>query len=83
MLESAAPQKPLSAPLYVWYGGQDPFIDAAWTKAGIQRACEMGGTISIDFDPNGGHNPAAAATVIDWITDRFAGKPAANDCKSG
>jgi pimeloyl-ACP methyl ester carboxylesterase len=79
----ALPQKPLSAPLYVWYGGQDPFIDAAWTEAGIQRACEMGGSITIDFDPNGGHNPSAAATVIDWITDRFAGKPAANDCKSG
>jgi hypothetical protein len=77
------PQKPLSAPLYVWYGGQDPFIDADWTKAGIQRACEMGGSITIDFDPNGGHNPVSGQTVLAWIADRFAGKPAANDCKSG
>jgi pimeloyl-ACP methyl ester carboxylesterase len=79
----AIPQKPLSAPLYVWYGGQDVFIDAAWTAAGIQRACELGGSITIDFDPNGGHNPATGQAVLDWITDRFAGKPAANDCKSG
>jgi pimeloyl-ACP methyl ester carboxylesterase len=79
----AIPQKPLSAPMYVWYGGQDPYIDAAWTKAAIQRACEMGGSITIDFDPNGGHNPATGATVLAWIADRFAGKPAANDCKSG
>jgi pimeloyl-ACP methyl ester carboxylesterase len=79
----ALPQKPLSTPLYVWYGGQDPFIDAEWTKAGIERACEMGGTITIDFDPNGGHNPPTGDTVIAWIADRFAGKPAADDCKSG
>lgn len=79
----ALPQKPLSAPLYVWYGGQDPFIDAEWTKAGIQKACDAGGTVTIDFDPNGGHNPPTADTVIAWIADRFAGKPAANDCKSG
>ncbi len=79
----AIPQKPLSAPLYVWYGGQDPYIDAAWTEAGIQRACETGGTITVDFDPNGGHNPATGNTVLAWISDRFAGKPATNDCKSG
>lgn len=79
----ALPQKPLSAPLYVWYGGQDPYIDAAWTKAGIQRACELGGVITIDFDPNGGHNPASGNTVLAWLADRFAGKPATNDCKSG
>jgi pimeloyl-ACP methyl ester carboxylesterase len=79
----AIPQKPLSAPLYVWYGGQDAFIDAAWTAAAIERACERGGSITVDFDPNGGHNPQTGAAVIAWITDRFAGKPATNDCKSG
>jgi pimeloyl-ACP methyl ester carboxylesterase len=79
----AIPQRPLSAPLYVWYGGQDPFIDAAWTKAGIQRACELGGSVTIDFDPKGGHNPPTGDKVLAWIADRFAGKPAVNDCKSG
>ncbi len=79
----AIPQKPLSAPLYVWYGGQDPFIDAAWTESGIKQACETGGTITVDFDPNGGHNPATGDTVLSWMADRFAGKPATNDCKSG
>ena len=79
----ALPQKPLSAPLYVWYGGQDPFIDAAWTKAGVQRACDLGGSVTIDFDPNGGHNPPTGDKVLAWIADRFAGKPPINDCKSG
>jgi len=76
----ALPQKPLSAPLYVWYGGRDPYIDAEWTKGAIERACAMGGVITIGFDPNGGHNPPDALQLISWMGDRFEGKPAENDC---
>jgi pimeloyl-ACP methyl ester carboxylesterase len=76
----ALPQRPLSAPLFVWYGGKDPFIDTDWIKNAIQRACGMGGSVTIDFDPNGGHNPADAMKLLDWMGDRFQGKPAKNDC---
>ncbi|MDT5078250.1 MAG: hypothetical protein QOJ80_2887 [Mycobacterium sp.] len=76
----ALPQEPLSAPLYVWYGGKDPFIDYEWTKAAIAKACQMGGTVTIEFDPNGGHNPPDAVQLVTWLADRFGGKPAANDC---
>lgn len=76
----ALPQKPLSEPLYVYYGGKDPFIDAAWTTAAIQRACALGGSITIQYDPDGGHNPSDALDAIQWMTDRFEGKPAKNDC---
>lgn len=76
----ALPQKPLSAPLFVYYGGKDPYIDAAWTKAAVQRACALGGTITIRYDPQGGHNPADALEALRWTTDRFDGKPVGNDC---
>jgi alpha-beta hydrolase superfamily lysophospholipase len=76
----ALPHKPLSAPLYVWYGGKDPFIDSEWTAAAIRRACALGGEVTISFDPEGGHNPANALKFIAWLADRFAGKPAPNDC---
>jgi hypothetical protein len=76
----ALPQKPLSAPLYVYYGGKDPYIDAAWTKAAIERACALGGTITIRYEPDGGHNPSDGLEVIRWMTDRFDGKPVQNDC---
>jgi len=76
----ALPQKPLTAPLYVYYGGQDPYIDAAWTKGAVERACAMGGSITIRYEPEGGHNPSDALEVVRWITDRFEGKPATNDC---
>jgi len=76
----ALPQKPLSAPLYVWYGGQDPYIDADWTTAAIQRACTLGGVVTVKFEPEGGHNPGNALNMLDWMADRFAGKPAPDDC---
>ncbi|MGE2725519.1 lipase family protein [Mycolicibacterium pulveris] len=76
----ALPQHPLSAPLYVFYGGKDPFIDAEWTRSALEQACALGGTVTIDFDPEGGHNPANALAMLDWIADRFAGRPAPDDC---
>lgn len=76
----ALPQKPLSAPLYVFYGGKDPFIDAEWTRSAVEQACALGGVVTIQFDPEGGHNPANALKMISWMQDRFAGKPAPNDC---
>jgi hypothetical protein len=76
----ALPQKPLTAPLYVWYGGKDPFIDSAWIKSAIERACAMGGSVTVDFDPNGGHNPSNGLQLLAWMGDRFQGKPVQNDC---
>jgi pimeloyl-ACP methyl ester carboxylesterase len=76
----ALPQKPLSAPLYVYYGGKDPFIDAAWTADALKRSCALGGEITIDYDPAGGHNPPDARRLVTWLSDRFEGKPARNDC---
>ena len=76
----ALPQKPLSAPLYVYYGGKDPFIDAAWTKAAVERACAQGGIITIRYETDGGHNPSDALEVIRWMTDRFERKPVQNAC---
>lgn len=76
----ALPQKPLSAPLYVFYGGQDPFIDAEWTRSAIEEACALGAVVTIEFDPEGGHSPGNALDMLDWIADRFAERPAPNDC---
>ena len=77
----ALPQKPLSAPLSVSYGGQDPLVDAQWTTDAIHRACAQGGTVTIAFDPKKGHEGADIVGQIKWMSDRFAGKPAPNDCR--
>lgn len=76
----ALPQKPLTAPLYVWYGGKDPFIDAEWTADALKRSCALGGEITIVYEPEGGHNPPNAVELVSWLSDRFEGKPVRNDC---
>ena len=76
----ALPQKPLSAPLSVWYGGADTYVDSAWTAAAIAHACALGGTVTIQFEPTKGHGEVDLATQLTWIADRFAGKTPANDC---
>jgi hypothetical protein len=76
----ALPQLPLSAPLYVWYGGTDTFIDPQWTKDAIARTCAMGGSVTVDFDPTKGHSQVDIDRALGWIADRFAGLPAQNDC---
>ena len=76
----AVPQKPLSAPLSVVYGGRDTFIDAQWTTDAIARACALGGTVYGDLQPDKGHGDVDVAARFDWLADRFAGKPALNSC---
>lgn len=76
----ALPQRRLSAPLSVTYGGKDTFIDYQWTADAIARACAFGGDITIDFGPDYKHSESDAAAEFAWLADRFAGKPATNDC---
>jgi pimeloyl-ACP methyl ester carboxylesterase len=77
----ALPQKSLSAPLSVWYGDADTYVDAAWVTDAIERACAMGGVVTVELDPDGGHNDVDIPAQVDWMADRFAGKPATNDCR--
>ncbi|MBJ7339081.1 lipase family protein [Mycolicibacterium sp.] len=77
----ALPQRRLSAPLAVEYGGKDTFIDYPWTAAAIERACQLGGVLEWRFSPDKGHSEGDAAYELQWIADRFAGKRVTNECR--
>ena len=79
----ALPSGPLSAPLFVAYGEKDTYIDPAWTTAALAKACTLGGTIQANLDPEGDHEAMNAGDPVAWIADRFAGKPAEDDCPDG
>jgi pimeloyl-ACP methyl ester carboxylesterase len=74
------PQQRLSAPLSVAYGGKDTYIDAQWTTDAIARTCALGGTVQWQLQPDKGHGDVDITSQLGWIADRFAGKPAPNDC---
>lgn len=76
----ALPQRPLSAPLSVWYGGADTLVDAEWTAAAIARACAMGGTVTVQFEPDKGHADVDLVSQLDWMAKRFAEQPVPDDC---
>lgn len=76
----ALPQRPLSAPLSVDYGSADTYIDAEWTTAAIARQCAMGGVLQWQLQPGRGHGDIDIAAQFTWLADRFAGKPAINQC---
>lgn len=76
----ALPRGPLSAPLSIAYGAADTFIDATWTTDAIARQCALGGTVQWQLQPGRGHGDIDIASQFTWLADRFAGKPATNQC---
>lgn len=76
----ALPQRRLSAPLFVEFGGKDTFIDPKWTFASIRRACALGGSVTWQEDPNAGHGDVTWTAGLAWLDDRFNGKPVTNEC---
>lgn len=71
------PQAPAQAPMMVVYGDADPLSPAVWTDVALDAACKFGDIITIQKDPQ--PQPATEAQLI-WVADRFADKPAPNDC---
>lgn len=71
------PQAPAQAPMMVLYSDTDPRAPAAWTDRALDAACRLGDTITIQKEPQA--QPASDAQLA-WIADRFAGRPAPNDC---
>jgi hypothetical protein len=80
LLRWALPQRPLSAPLYIEFGGRDTFIDPAWTVAAIERACALGGVVNWREDAAAGHGDVEWTDGLVWLDDRFQGRPVVNEC---
>jgi hypothetical protein len=66
--------------LSVIYGGKDTFIDAQWTTDAIARQCALGGVVQWDLQPDKGHGDVDITRQFVWLADRYAGKPAINQC---
>lgn len=71
----ALPQQKLAAPMSVVYGGEDEYIDPAWTTDALARACALGGTVVWDFQPDKGHGDLEVADQLGWLAERLEGKP--------
>jgi hypothetical protein len=71
------PQAPAQAPMMVVYSDVDALTPVAWADRALDAACKLGDTVTIRKEPQ---PQLAADPQLAWIADRFAGKPAPNDC---
>ena len=81
--ESRLGRKPLPAPAYLYHGTQDQWIPFDQFELLRRAWCKRGATIEFGVFTGTDHvQTLEAATVpaVDWLTDRFAGQPAPNDC---
>jgi pimeloyl-ACP methyl ester carboxylesterase len=74
--------KPVPVPVYHYHGLEDEFVPVAQDVALHQAWCSLGVKDDFQLYP-GDHllsDPTAIPTVIKWVEERFAGKPAPSTC---
>ena len=74
---------PVGKPLFVIGGEGDLSVPFAMLKDTAQRACRNGVQLTFRSYPGLDHDPVMDQSTPDqlnWIRDRFAGKPAQNSC---
>jgi acetyl esterase/lipase len=74
---------PSQVPLFLAQGGADELVRPAITEDYMKRQCRAGGKVRMLTLATANHGfigRDAAAEAVEWITDRFAGFPAPNDC---
>lgn len=76
--KTTLPQGPARAPMLVVYSGADPISPAAWTEQALDRACDLGDTITVRQVSQ--PQPDSPETLA-WIGDRFKSATAQNDCE--
>jgi acetyl esterase/lipase len=74
---------PPDVPVFLGQGTIDPVIKPEVTQAYAARLCKAGSKVRLLKLPNVGHGWAgrdASPDAVDWMTARFAGEPAPDDC---
>jgi alpha-beta hydrolase superfamily lysophospholipase len=76
---------PAGLPYFIAQGTDDTIVPPASTGRFAQRLCDANHAVVYDRLAGVGHFTSgedSAAAAVAWMADRFAGKPARNDCAS-
>jgi pimeloyl-ACP methyl ester carboxylesterase len=74
---------PSGIPIFLAQGSEDVIIHPKVTQDYAARLCAAGSKVRKLWMPDIGHGRAAEAStraMLDWVSDRFAGKDAPDDC---
>ncbi len=83
LARNRAGQSAAGAPVFIAQGTADNIVDPAVTSAFVASLCRHGEAVRYQQMAGVGHLEAgdrAAAAAVGWLQDRFAGRPAPNDC---
>jgi acetyl esterase/lipase len=84
LMKSNTPDSlPPNIPLFLAQGGADELVRPVVTRDYMMRQCRAGGKVQMLTLPSSNHGfiaRDAAATAVEWMTDRFAGLSAPSDC---
>jgi pimeloyl-ACP methyl ester carboxylesterase len=80
--KSSLAQWRAAAPMWVIYGGRDPFTPVRWTERTLERACGYGDAIRIEKLPDIRPDTIDLGRAIPWIKERFDGKAPVDDCRA-
>jgi pimeloyl-ACP methyl ester carboxylesterase len=85
MVENETMKRPVAGPLFVLAGGADHSVPPESIRVAAEAACKKGYTIDFRVYPGLDHDPLMEKSTPDqlnWIRDRFAGKPPPDNCGS-
>jgi uncharacterized membrane protein HdeD (DUF308 family)/pimeloyl-ACP methyl ester carboxylesterase len=74
---------PTKAPILIVQGEADTIVAPEVTERLVRKLCQKGETVDLRLYPGIGHlvtGHEAAPAVLQWINDRFAGKPPPTTC---
>lgn len=77
---------PADVPVFLAQGSADTTIPPSLTGNYMQRLCHAGSAVDLDVKQGVNHRfiaRDAAGDAVAWMSGRFAGKPAPNDCRNG
>ena len=82
-IEEHPGKRATKAPILIVQGDADTIVAPDVTERLVQRLCQNGETVRLRLAPGVGHletGHEAAPAVLQWIDDRFAGKPRPTSC---
>lgn len=83
LAENRPGRSPAGAPLYVAQGTEDPIVRPSVTADFVAGLCDAGEVVRFERLEGEGHMKAgrvSASSAIQWMRDRFEGRPAPNTC---
>lgn len=82
LLAENTPSGPISVPILIAHGTDDPLIPMAFSEQEAERRCEAGEDVQFQRYPGSSHDARedTAFHILGWVVDRFAERPTSSNC---